>query len=128
MIGWVYAMEPGDYERWLASVNNGESPRDVGEKLFSSMRCDTCHTGQPGARGPDLHGQFGHQVKLADGSTATFNDEYVRESLMLPNAKLTAGFQPLMPTYSGQLSEDQILDLIAYIKSLKESGQGAAKP
>ncbi len=128
MIGWVIAMKPEDYERWLAGTNPGESPRDQGEKLFASMRCDTCHSGQSGSRGPDLRGQFGQSVKLADGSTAVFDEEYVRESLMKPSAKLVAGFQALMPTYAGQLSEDQVLALVAYVKSLKDAGQGAAKP
>lgn len=128
MGGTIYVMEPADYERWLSGAVAGESPRDLGEKLFAANRCDTCHTNLPGARGPNLIAQFGQKVKLADGSEVLFDEGYVRESILTPNAKTVAGFQSLMPTYTGQLTEDQILGLVAYIKSLKDAAQGGAKP
>jgi cytochrome c oxidase subunit 2 len=128
MIGSVIVMEPADYERWLAGTTAGESPVAQGEKLFAASRCYTCHTGQPGARGPDFKGLWGQKVQLSDGSTIVFDEDYVRESILTPTAKTVAGFQQLMPTYAGQLGEDQILSLIAYLKSLSDPLQGGAKP
>jgi cytochrome c oxidase subunit 2 len=128
MIGSVIVMEPADYERWLSGALAGESPRDQGEKLFAALRCDTCHTGLQGARGPDFKGLWGQKVQLSDGSSVDFNEDYVRESILLPTAKTVAGFQQLMPTYAGQVGEDQILSLIAYLKSLSDPAQGGAKP
>lgn len=118
MIGSVYVLEPLDYERWLAGAVANETPRESGAKLFASLRCDTCHSSQSGARGPDLAGQFGKQVALAGGGSALFDAAYVRESILAPNAKLVAGFQPLMPTYTGQVNEEHLLNLVAYIESL----------
>ncbi|MCK6446779.1 MAG: cytochrome c oxidase subunit II [Planctomycetes bacterium] len=128
MIGSVIVMEQEDYQRWLSGAAAGETPQVQGEKLFAAMRCDTCHTGQPGARGPKLQGLWGQKVDLSDGSTVVFNEDYVRESILIPTAKTVAGFQQLMPTYAGQLGEDQILSLIAYLKSLSDPAQGGAKP
>ncbi|MBI5431509.1 MAG: cytochrome c oxidase subunit II [Planctomycetes bacterium] len=128
MIGSVIVMEQADYELWLAGAAAGESPQAQGEKLFAASRCDTCHTGKPDARGPDFKGLWGTQVQLSDGSSVIFNEDYVRESILLPTAKTVAGFQQLMPTYAGQLGEDQILSLIAYLKSLSDPAQGGAKP
>jgi cytochrome c oxidase subunit 2 len=125
MIGHVYVMEPLDYQKWLAGVSASESPRDAGEKLFSSLRCDTCHNTTSTARGPWLGGLMGSDVALQGGGKAKFDADYVRESILAPNAKTVAGFQPLMPTYAGQVSEEQILALIAYIETL--SAPGGAK-
>jgi cytochrome c oxidase subunit 2 len=118
MIGHVYAMEPLDYQRWLAGASANESPRDAGEKLFASLRCDTCHNATSGARGPQLAGLWGSDVPLQGGGSVKFDADYVRESLLAPNAKIVAGFQPLMPTQAGQISEEQILALIAYLETL----------
>jgi cytochrome c oxidase subunit 2 len=118
MIGSVVVMEPLEYQRWLAGGITNESPREAGEKLFSSLRCDTCHNDHSGARGPNLVGTFGKPVALQGGGKQDFDAEYVRESILTPNAKIVAGFQPLMPTYAGQVNEEQVLALIAYIESL----------
>jgi cytochrome c oxidase subunit 2 len=123
MIGTVYVMEPEEYERWLAGVPAGETPVEAGEKLFSSLRCNTCHNEGPDARGPSLVGVFGSQVPLADGRSVVLADEaYIRESVLEPGAKVVAGFKSpsIMPTYKGQVGEEQILQLVAYIRSLAE--------
>jgi cytochrome c oxidase subunit 2 len=119
MIGTVYVMEPADYEQWLSGAAAGEPPEEAGKKLFAAMRCDSCHSPTSGARGPALEGLFGSQVSLAGGATAVADEDYLRESMLAPLAKLVHGYEPLMPTYQGQLGEEQILQIIAYLKSLK---------
>jgi cytochrome c oxidase subunit 2 len=124
MIGRVVVMETAQYERWLkdgnvtaASLTTGEPPEVVGARLFQEQRCVTCHQTN-GTLGPLLTGIFGNQIKLQGGDTITADENYVRESILNPTAKIVAGYQPIMPTYQGQLSEDQLVQLIAYIKSL----------
>jgi cytochrome c oxidase subunit 2 len=117
MIGTLYALSPEDYERWLIGAPSGETPVEAGARLFEQQRCNTCHSRTSDARGPDLAGRFGLRTELEGGRTVLFDEDYVRESILEPKAKLVAGFQPLMPTYEGQLGEEQILQLIAYLKS-----------
>jgi cytochrome c oxidase subunit 2 len=117
MNGWVEVMDPTEYQTWLAG-GGSESPAASGEKLFQSVGCATCHKLDAQGRGPNLTGVFGKPQELADGSTVTVDDAYVRESILTPQAKTVAGFQQIMPTYQGQLSEEQILQLIAYVRSL----------
>jgi cytochrome c oxidase subunit 2 len=119
MIGTVHAMEPHDYEQWLTGAVAGEPPEEAGRKLYEALRCDTCHNAGAEARGPVLAGRFGQRVPLADGRTAVFDEGYIRESILTPLARLSAGYGAVMPTYAGQVNEDQILQLIAYIKSLQ---------
>jgi cytochrome c oxidase subunit 2 len=123
MIGRVVVMEPLDYQNWLAGGPPAESLEAAGERLFSQMQCNTCHFSGPGARGPVLEGVFGAPVRLADGRTVTADENYVRESILNPAAKVVAGYRPVMPTYAGQLSEEQVLQLVAYIKSLGKQEQ-----
>lgn len=136
MVGTVTVMTQDDYQNWLAGVVAGESPEETGKKLFEGMRCVSCHPvsdktttidGAP-ARGPLLAGIYGKEVALKDGGKVTVDDSYIRESIMRPLAKVVAGFEPVMPTYEGQLSEEQIIQLASYIKSLKgsEEKSGAA--
>ena len=103
----------------------------AGEKLFAEKACITCHVANGTGRAPSLNGVYGAQVLLADGSKVTADDAYIRDSNLQPNAKIVAGYQPLMPTFQGQLTEEQILALTAYIKSLQsqpvpEKGSGIA--
>jgi cytochrome c oxidase subunit II len=132
MGGWVTVMEPSDYESWLSGATGANaSPVAAGEKLFAEKACNTCHLGDGKGRAPSLNGLYEGKVLLADGSTVTADDAYLRESILAPNAKIVAGYQPLMPTFQGQLSEEQILNLTAYIKSLQSlprqaTGAGAA--
>lgn len=125
MIGSVYVMEPADFQAWLAGGTGAEdSPVQAGEKLFADLACNTCHRDDALARAPQLKGLFGHEVKLQDGSTVIADENYIRESILNPQAKIVAGFQPLMPTYQGVASEEQILQLIAYIRSLANAAPG----
>jgi cytochrome c oxidase subunit 2 len=121
MIGSIIVMEPRDYENWLAGGAAGKSMVATGADLFQSLACVTCHrAGETGrlARGPALEGVYGSQVKLADGRTVTADDDYIRESILNPTAKVVAGFEPVMPTFQGQVSEEQLSQLLAYVRSL----------
>ena len=122
MIGRVVVMDPTQYEQWLkyggaSSVNTGETPEVAGARLFQEQRCVTCHQTN-GIMAPVLQGLFGKEVKLVSGQTAVVDEAYIRESILNPTAKVVAGYQPNMPTFQGQVTEDAILQLIAYIKSL----------
>jgi cytochrome c oxidase subunit 2 len=133
MIGWIYVMEAPEYQDWLSGGAGGGSLASSGEKLFQQLACNTCHKTDGTGRGPALEGVFGKQVKLQDGSTVTADESYVRESVLNPRAKVVAGYQPIMPTFQGQVSEEQLLELAAYIKSLSakqgsEASGGASMP
>jgi len=119
MGGWVTVMEPSEYAAWLSGSSGQGDPVVAGEKLFVERACSTCHFPDGTGRAPSLNGLYGSKVSLADGSTVAADDAYIRESILQPNAKIVARYQPLMPTYQGQLTEEQILALIAYIKSLQ---------
>ena len=126
MIGSVVVMDPADYQAWLAGGSGEGSPAQQGEKLFQQLACNSCHLANGQGRGPRLQGVFGTQVQLADGSKVVANEDYVRESILNPRAKVVAGFQPIMPTFQGLVSEEQVLQLVAYVQSLGQEGQGGA--
>jgi cytochrome c oxidase subunit II len=120
MGGWVTVMEPSEYATWLSgSAESNANPVVEGEKLFAEKACNTCHLPDGKGRAPSLNGVYGAKVLLSDGATVTADDAYLRESMVNPNAKVVAKYQPVMPTFQGQLTEEQLLDLIAYIKSLQ---------
>jgi cytochrome c oxidase subunit 2 len=117
MVGWVVVMEPSDYEAWMSGGSN--QPLAVtGQKLFSELGCVTCHRSDTQGRGPNLVGVFGKPVLLEDGRTVTADENYVRESILEPGAKIVKGFKPVMPTFQGQVSDEQLNALVAYVKSL----------
>jgi cytochrome c oxidase subunit 2 len=131
MIGTVVVLEPHEFQAWLAGGAGTQTPVAAGEKLFKDLACVTCHRGDSGARGPSLTGLFGRPVRLADGSSVTADETYLRESIVAPAAKVVAGYQPIMPTFQGMVSEEQLMQLVAYVKSLKgeektdQTGAGA---
>jgi cytochrome c oxidase subunit II len=127
MIGSVIAMEPNEFQVWLEGGVPGESLASAGEKLFRDLACATCHRADSGARGPNLVGIFGSQVLLSTGSTITADQSYIRESIVNPSAKVVAGYQPIMPTFQGLVSEERLMQLVAYVQSLApEPQQGEA--
>jgi cytochrome c oxidase subunit 2 len=128
MTGRVVVMEPEDYQTWLAGGPPPESPVAAGEKLFTELNCITCHRPDHAGRGPVLQGIFGRQVHLASGDTVVADEAYVRESIVNPAAKVVAGYQPVMPTFQGQVSEEQLIALVAYIQSLQVPAEGAPVP
>lgn len=128
MIGRIVVLEPGAYQQWLAGGPPPQNPVEAGERLFTDLNCITCHKTDDNGRGPILAGLYGRTVKLASGETVTVDDSYIRESIMNPAAKVVAGYQPVMPTYQGQVSEENILALIAYIQSIKGTAAADAAP
>jgi cytochrome c oxidase subunit 2 len=117
MIGWIYAMEPQDYQAWLSGGATG-SLASGGEKLFQDLACANCHHLDDQGRCPNLRNLFGSKVQLTDGSIVTADEAYIRESILNPSAKIVAGFQPIMPTFQGLVTEEGVLQLIEYIKTL----------
>ena len=133
MNGYVEVMEPTAYQQWLAGGSGSDSASAQGQKLFQDRGCAPCHTveqGGPAGRGPNLFGVFGKPQPLQSGQTVVVDEAYVRESILNPQAKLAAGYTVMMPTYQGQLNEEQVLQLIAFIRSLgaEQQGGGAAAP
>ena len=150
MIGWVYVMTPTDYTRWLTGGGTTGGPGggaaagpgggagggtmvEAGARLFEKFACVTCHVADGTGRGPSFQGLFGKPVRLVSGQTVAADESFIRECILTPLKQPVAGYPPLMPTFQGQLSEEQILQLIAYIKSLGSGAapappSGAAKP
>lgn len=125
MIGWVTVMEPGDYENWLSGGSASETMAQTGEKLFSQYGCASCHRTDAPGRCPPLPGVFGSDVLLRGGARVRADEQYIRESILNPTAKIVAGYEPIMPTYAGQLAEEDLLRLVAHIKSLGARGVDA---
>ena len=118
MIGEVTALSPEDYKKWTQESTSGMSLAQNGERLFASMGCNACHSGSAAARGPNLAGVYGSKLRLANGSQVLVNDAYLRDAILNPSQHITAGFAPIMPTYQGQVSEEGLIDLVEYIKTL----------
>jgi len=129
MIGEVIAMEPAEFQTWLAgsAATTGVSMAAAGEALFTQLGCATCHKQGEEGRGPKLAGLFRSSVALAGGASVEADEAYIRESILNPQAKVVAGYQPIMPTYKGLVSEEQLLQLLAYIESLEEPGRMASE-
>jgi cytochrome c oxidase subunit II len=125
MIGSIVVQEPDEYERWLAGGAPGESMEQAGEKVYQASGCPTCHLADGTGLGPSLLGVFGHPVRLTTGETVTADDAYMRESILLPKAKVVLGYSPIMPSFQGQLTEEQLNNVIAYLRAL---GKAQPKP
>ena len=119
MIGWVYVMEPQDYQQWLSGAPKG-TLSEAGAQLFTDLACVNCHKSDGSGRCPSLVDVYGSTVKLAGGGTVKADEAYLRESILNPAAKVVQGYQPLMPTFQGQVTEEQVVELIEYIKSLAQ--------
>jgi cytochrome c oxidase subunit 2 len=125
MGGWVTALTPADYQRWLAGgaaggvadAPSGATMADSGARLFQRLNCAACHRDGGGGAGPSLSGVFGRRTALADGGTVLADESYLRESILRPNAKIVKGWPPRMPTYEGRVDEAQLQQLVAYLKS-----------
>lgn len=131
MIGHVVAMEPAEFQAWLQTGEVGAapavSPAAAGQALFQAQGCVSCHAAGSGQRGPHLAGLFGSTVHFEGGGTAVADENYLRESILNPQAHLVAGYQAIMPTYQGLLSEENVMQLIAYLKTLPLEEAGAAR-
>ena len=122
MTGEVVVMTPRDYQTWLGGGETLGSLASAGERLFADLACNTCHRPDSQGRGPVLDGLIGRTVMLQSGETIVADEAYVRESILNPSTKITAGYQPIMPTFQGLVTEEQVLLIIEYIKSLKAGG------
>jgi cytochrome c oxidase subunit 2 len=118
MVGRVVVLSPADYERWLATGISQGSLASGGHRLFLSLGCAACHTEDVGAQGPNLTRLSGSRVLLQGGGETVADENYLRESILDPAAKLVAGFQPIMPAFRGKVSEDDLLRLVSYLKAL----------
>jgi cytochrome c oxidase subunit II len=126
MTGWIHVMEPADYQAWLSLHGGNATMAEAGETLFGQLGCATCHA--PGATPPNLSltNMYGHPVQLVGGATVLADENYIRESIINPRAKVVLGYPPVMPTYQGQVTEEGVLQLIAYIKSLSRPSERPA--
>ena len=121
MIGQVIAMTPTDFAAWLKTGRETVSVAQRGEQLFHSFGCSGCHAAQAAVRAPLLEGIYGSQVPLADGRIVHADERYLRDCILLPNTQIVAGFDPVMPSFQGRVSEDDLFAIITYLKSIGSS-------
>jgi len=126
MLSKVVAESPEEFNKWVDfdpyKVGPGQTLAQVGEKLYNDKACLTCHSldGSPKAGGgPSFKGLWGKQETLADGSTVAVDENYLRESILVPGAKIVKGYQPVMPSFQGSLKENHVAGLIEFIKAQK---------
>ena len=125
MVGSIVVLGPAQYETWMNGGSTGPLSA-TGEKVFAELGCSTCHRADAQGRGPNLQGLFGKPVQLEDGRTVTADENYVRQCILDPGAQRVKGFQPIMPTFQGLVSEEQVNALVAYIKSMSAAKPGEA--
>jgi cytochrome c oxidase subunit 2 len=118
MRGSVVVMEPTAYAQWLRHQGVKESLAEQGEALFRRYGCSGCHAESSTVHAPSLNGLYGRLVHLQDGSTVKADERYIRDSILLPKSQVAAGYPPVMPSFAGQIGEDDLLKLMAYIQSL----------
>ncbi len=119
MGGWIYVLSAEDFEKWLSGNVSGQTPVEQGKDLFENkLGCASCHAGGPQQRGAKLEGLFNSTVKLVGGDTVKADEQYIRNSIENPASQIVEGFQPIMPTFKGQVTAEQLNSLVAYIKSL----------
>jgi cytochrome c oxidase subunit 2 len=127
MIGSVVAMEPAEFQQWLeeGATSMTEEPMSVaGERLFRRLGCSGCHGANATVRAPLLDGVFGHPVPLEGGAFVQADERYIRDSILLPQTQVVAGYKPVMPTFQGHIGEDELLKIIAYIKAIGKEREG----
>ena len=127
MGGWLTVMRPRDYGDWLRSQGGQQTLAMQGQQLFRRYGCSGCHEPGGTVRAPQLEGVFGSPVPLSDGSVVIADEHYIRDSILNPKAQVAAGYQPVMPTFDGQISEDDLAKLVAYIESIGPNGGKGAR-
>ena len=120
MTGELVVMRPEDYQRWLDRSGTDPTLASQGERLFRDLGCSGCHGAGGTVRAPRLEGLFGRPVPLAGGGITTADAAYVRNSILRPNRQVAAGYDAIMPSYEGQIGEEEIIRLVAYIRSLAD--------
>ena len=124
MVGDIVVLTPHDYDDWRAGLGSAPDPADAGRTLMASYNCMTCH----GQNAPTFAGLYGTRVKLTDGSTVVADDDYLRRSIVDANAQVVAGYPPIMPSFRGQLSAEQVNTLVEYIKLLGTATSPSTQP
>jgi cytochrome c oxidase subunit 2 len=128
MRGMVYVMSPAEYSEWLSQGAPQATLAQSGEKLFRELGCSGCHVNSSAVHAPPLAGLYGKMAPLSNGSFVLVDDKYLRDSILLPSSQVVAGYQPLMPTFQGRVNEEQLLELIAYIKSIGRASPQNPQP
>jgi cytochrome c oxidase subunit II len=129
MIGSIVVMESREFDNWLSGNTGNTTPAAAGQQLYQTLGCVSCHgAAGEGGRGPALAGLFGKNTQLVGGPQIKADEAYIRESIMNPQAKLVDGFGPIMPTFQGQITEDQLVQMLAFMKSLQVGETRQATP
>jgi cytochrome c oxidase subunit II len=129
MGGWVYVLPQDEFDNWLAGGGSNQTPVEAGRELFTNkLGCASCHAGGESQRGAKLEGIFGTDIKLNNGQLVKADDEYIRNSILNPSSQIVEGYQPIMPTFKGQVTEEQLVSLVAYIKSLSGNAGNTSSP
>jgi cytochrome c oxidase subunit II len=123
MIGRIVVMEPAEYQQWLTSGESGESIALEGRRLFRDRGCSGCHEGSKTIHAPPLEGVYGKQVPLASGEIVTADDQYLRDSILLPGKQISAGYENIMPSFTGHISEGEIMKIIVYLKTTSQESR-----
>jgi cytochrome c oxidase subunit II len=124
MIGGVVAMPPADYARWASGQPQGDTLADQGARTFVRLGCTGCHGASARVKAPNLAGIFGKPQPMSSGGFKVADEGYLRDSIMLPEKDVVAGYPPIMPSYQGVASEEDVVRIIAYLKSPKaETGR-----
>jgi cytochrome c oxidase subunit 2 len=118
MVGSIVVLEPAEYQTWLRSHAEGSMALE-GRKLFLHYQCISCHANDAMARGPSLEDLYQREVTLRDGRRVLADETYLRKSIVNPDADVVAGFEPIMPSFQGQISEEELLKLVAFLKTLR---------
>src|SRR5262249_32675487 len=118
MTGRIVVMQQPEFETWLARQDVNGTLASQGASLFRQLGCSGCHGNGSKVRAPALEGLYGSRVSLSDGTMEIADERFIRDSILKPRAKIAAGYQALMPAYEGKISEDEVVKIIAYVKSL----------
>jgi cytochrome c oxidase subunit 2 len=121
MIGRVIVMEPNEYQKWLTTGDAGDPVVATGRRLFTQLGCSGCHEGNGTVRAPRLEGIFGKPVPLSDHTTIVADERYIRDSILMPQAQIAAGYENLMPTFTGRINEEELFQIIEYLRSLSNT-------
>jgi cytochrome c oxidase subunit 2 len=121
MTGRIVALTQADYETWLAQQQASDTLAAEGAGLFRELGCSGCHGPGSVVRAPPLEGLYGRPVPLQSGEVVTADEKYIRDSILLPRSQIAAGYEPVMPSYAGRASEDNLVRLLAYVKSLADT-------
>ena len=127
MSGRIVVLDASDYEQWLTRQDVNGTLAAEGARLFRALGCGGCHGASSVVRAPPLEDLYGKPVPLQDGTVTVADERYIRDSILLPRAEVAAGYEPVMPSFAGKIGEDDLIRLVAYIKSLTEEERGSAR-